>query len=555
MPNPQPRNLIFWGAGATAELGIRTTAEQAAFVRKLVGVGEATLERRVADALLNRVNDTSQWRAALYDLLAILGDAKKCFTRIDHIDDCALDAMRRNWSLNPDEDDDRLRDRIVGLRLFYDWPALKEIVKICPANGTDAFRLNDLFNIIDMHLNFGVRSTILDSDGKSIFLDSRRLVGARKSLNLILIALFHIDYQACLASPNNLLRQYYEFAVQIGRRMQQEALRLADEGCQLDVPEFYQGDLGFVSLNYDPIGLWVQFIANRHLNQNCQPPHIGSPAVPLHIYHDFGHLIPARGIKREAAEHPWYPLNEAAAQRLNEARYTSGYRVRLTKFLFPHGCLCWRECPDCGKLSAYHGHTWDLYARDLFPPPPLRAFDSSCPPWIEGEERERRESGMVDARACLHCETMTYAHHTQIVPQSSFKSRPPSFIDEIQRELHATTMRAEHILLMGYSLPPDDVEYRAFFAVRRQRKGDVRCTIVNKDNDNPGWYSPNRLDIVMSSNNENVKATIKAAKDIFGKENVRFYGGGIPDVFTDETRRVTDRKLEELLDWNSTGVG
>jgi hypothetical protein len=35
----QPTNLIFWGAGATAALGMPTTQQQADFVRKLVASG------------------------------------------------------------------------------------------------------------------------------------------------------------------------------------------------------------------------------------------------------------------------------------------------------------------------------------------------------------------------------------------------------------------------------------------------------------------------------------------------------------------------------------
>jgi hypothetical protein len=82
--------------------------------------------------------------------------------------------------------------------------------------------------------------------------------------------------------------------------------------------------------------------------------------------------------------------------------------------------------------------------------------------------------------------------------QSSFKSRPPSFIEEIQRDLRATTMQANHIILMGYSLPQDDVTYRAFFSASCQRhKGpseqQVRCTVVGKESDHPGWYGPAEL--------------------------------------------------------------
>jgi hypothetical protein len=43
---------------------------------------------------------------------------------------------------------------------------------------------------------------------------------------------------------------------------------------------------------------------------------------------------------------------------------------------------------------------------------------------------------------------------------------------------------------------------------------------------------------------------VKAAVDLFGNENVRFYGGGIPDVFLDSDGRATDAALKRLLTWN-----
>jgi hypothetical protein len=507
-------------------------------------------------------NGTEPWYHALRDLITILGDSDDDYVYIDHIGDEQLEAMGRNWSVDRNEKEE-LRHRIIELRLFYDWPALKSAVRICPASATDGFNINDLFNVLDMHipLKIGFRAPAeRGGDQPSLrseerFYDARRLVGARNALLMILAALFHIDYQVCLATKRESLEKYRDFAIELGRRALRHGLNLAADACRLDAPEFYQGDVGFVSLNYDPIGLWIQFIANRELNRSGAVPHIGTPAEPLHLYHDFGHLIPARRIEREEASRPWYPLNEAAAQRLNEQEYPSGYRVRLTKFLFPHGCLCWRECPDCGKLSAYHGHQWELYASGLFPPPPLRAFDTSaCPSWIRGEERKERERGRVDVRACLHCETLTYAHHTQVVMQSSFKSQPPSFIEEIQRELQATAMGASHIIFMGYSLPPDDVRYRAFFSARRLR-GErqvggqpVRCTVVDKNQSNPDWYGPAAL----KSLDYLTLPVIEAARDIFGEKNIRFYGGGIPNVFLDGGGQATADKLEQLLDWYST---
>jgi hypothetical protein len=371
---------------------------------------------------------------------------------------------------------------------------------------------------------------------------------------MVLIALFYIDYQVCIHTKRAQLLAYYDFAMLVGRRMQRQGLDITRQypadAPEFDKPQFYKGDVGFVSLNYDPIALWVQFVANRDLNRSAYVPHVGSPAVPLQIYHDFGHMIPARRIGRGEADWPWYPMNEAAVQRLNE-QPVSDSRVRQTKFLFPHGCLCWRECPDCGKLSSYHGDEWDRYPASLFPPPPLLAFDRTmCPDRITGREREQREKGMIDARTCLHCGTLTYAHHTQVVMQSSLKSQPPSFIAEIQRDLRATAMRANHIIFMGYSLPPDDVTYRAFFSASRQRgnpQGDatVRCTVVGKEDDHPDWYGPTELKARTFPDGH----AVKAAGDIFNPDNVRFYGGGIPDVFLDGGK-ATDARLERLLNWS-----
>jgi len=331
--------------------------------------------------------------------------------------------------------------------------------------------------------------------------------------------------------------------------MQQTGLDLARPG-KLDQPEFYQGDVGFVSLNYDPILLWLQFNAHRELNESA--PQIRSSAIPLHLFHDFGHLIPARRIAKPEPDWPWYPMNEAAVQRLNE-QHASDSRVRLTKFLFPHGSLCWRECPDCGKLSAYHGDKWGLDSHGLFPPPPLRAFDTTeLPGWIKGEERNQREKGKVDARQCLHCSTLTYAHHTQAVMQSSFKPRPPSFIEEIDRDLRAITMQANHIIFMGYSLPPDDVTYRAFLSARTQRDGKsgnqrVRCSVVDWAPKYSGWYGPKELQAIIKTFPED--RGVRSACDIFGEDNVRFYGGGVPNVFL-ESDQVTKEALERLLTWS-----
>ena len=119
--------------------------------------------------------------------------------------------------------------------------------------------------------------------------------------------------------------------------------------------------------------------------------------------------------------------------------------------------------------------------------------------------------------------------------------------------MRVATQAANHIIFMGYSLPPDDVSYRAFFAARRQRPEHavkLRCSVVvGKDWGNL-WHSPEEIDRLLldMANNEAPRTTLEATRDIFGKENVRFFGGGIPPVFCDGNR-VSLHRFQQLINW------
>ena len=531
------RTVAFWGAGATASLDIRTTAKQSEFVLHLA-LGDPPckpLGERVKKALGDAAAD--RWGAALSDLLAVLGDGQppKAATTVD---DCALDAMARSWV---SESSDDLHRRVLHLRTIYNWPALASIIRACPGSEVCAdkgqFKINDLLNLLDLYGGSDHGFHAGDT-----FLTPQMVGSAKSALKMLLQTMFFIDWQVCLEDKKEELDLYYEFSIALARRMQRQGVALAGEPFELS--EFYLGDLSFVSMNWDPVGLWCQMIANRALNRSASGPHIGTPARKLQVFVDQAHFVAGRRVGKR--RHVWHSMNEAAVQRLNEIEGNPDC-IRVMKYLQPHGCICWRECPSCGKLSNYLGvDGWVLESRTLIPPPPLRAFDPDLKlenAWNIKEGKTWKE-GEVDARACVHCQTTTYAHNTSILMQSNFKARPPSFIEEIQREMRVIVKKAEHVVLLGYSLPPDDVEYRAFLAAQRQGNDRVKCTIVDKQGDYE-WVWPAEL----GKNRDLQKCTaVGAAQDIFGRENVRFYGGGIPKVFC-ERGEVTDRAVERLFNW------
>ena len=537
--------VIFWGAGATASLEVQTTRDQTKTLYQLAAQKDSkSLDQRICEALGKKA---VPWTSALCDLFTILGDDEESdSTRVTSGQICA---MRRNWQLGAD--DEELRQQVVHLRMLYDWPALKAVIGVCPgADEENAFNITDLFNILDMHGQSGHGFRVKKGE-----LTPQQVLGARNALKMLLLTMFYIDWQWGRMKKREQLDHHYNFAKALGRRMQRQGRELDDGAQRFDSRKFYMGDVSFVSLNYDPIALWCQFVANRDLNKNKCLPCIGSPAAKLKIFHDLGHFVASSRVELKEYDQktPWHPMNETSAQRLNDPEHNSADRIRISKFLFPHGCLWWRECPNCGKLSSHMGDSWERDSATLIPPPPLKAFVKDVKFMHRfKEEIEAWDQGEVDTRACVHCQTLTYVHHTQTVMQSNFKSPPPPFLEEIKRDLRVAVQQADHIVLMGYTLPPDDVDYRAFIAARRP-SGNVKCSVVVGTEYGSQWHDSARCECLLSKMNrgETPRTTLEAARDLFGKSNVRFYGGGIPEVFLDGGGRVTDAAVEKLLTWES----
>ncbi len=544
---------------------MRTTQEQATFLRDLApehGEIGGSVAERVGKALGDDVN--THWHDALADLLRVLGDHK---TRTGEADvpssppDEQLDAMRRNWHTG---DVDSLRHRIDQLGMLYDWPALVAAINICPGRTPTAgaepdaagFSLADLFNVLDMHEQSGHGFPVRGG----AFLEPQRVIGARNALGLLLQVVQYVDWHA-RARTHPDLERHYDFAVKLGERMQDQGIRIAaDRGAYLDGERFVIGSLTIVSLNWDAIGLWAQFVANRDLNQSPAVPHVDS-AHRLQIFHDLGHFVPGPRVnKHSRRSRVWQPMNASSARQLNDRDHGSDVRVRVSKYLFPHGSMWWRECPSCGKLSSYQGDEWTLNSATVLLPPPLRAFTGGVEfeSWLHDDpddartERDPWDRGEIDARACVHCKALTYAQHAPLVMQTNFKTPPPPFIEEIQREMRVVVQKADHIVLLGYSLPPDDVTYRAFFAARARGKGTdelVRCSVVDKVEGCEGrWLYEADIDALARRTGE-LPHGVTSARALFGTENVRFFGGGVPQAFMDGDR-VSNYAVDRLLTWD-----
>ena len=221
--------VIFWGAGATADLCMPSTQEQADFLCKLAlpsapKAKEPDLCSRVREALQVQPDDNTSehWIRALHDLLTILGDElstvcddAKDAPSVGHVTPNAIAAMRANS--RPGASDGEIRERIIDLRALYDWPALKAVIDVCPGTERDGggirIKLQDLFNILDMHGQSG--HGFQERSGR--FLTPQRVLGARAALQMLIQTQFYMAWHRRGRTHEN-LRHYYDFSVALGRR-------------------------------------------------------------------------------------------------------------------------------------------------------------------------------------------------------------------------------------------------------------------------------------------------------------------------------------------------
>lgn len=115
---------------------------------------------------------------------------------------------------------------------------------------------------------------------------------------------------------------------------------------------------------------------------------------------------------------------------------------------------------------------------------------------------------------------------SQLVMQASLKTPPPPILGELQREMRIVLQEA----LSSWATPgPRDVTYRAFLSarIRKNRKDQVRCSVVSKhDGRESRWLYPQDL-----KRKRDLPKVAITDRELFGRRNVRYFGGGIPNVF------------------------
>ncbi len=262
---------------------------------------------------------------------------------------------------------------------------------------------------------------------------------------------------------------------------------------------------------------------------------------------------------------PTLEFTESVASRENEDDHIGTPINRAGKFYFAHGSSNWRECPVCGRMTFFHGNNdWgDYKSRKLIPnfPIPLFEAENTDKKEFTQKENEWRAKLKYDSLQCMHCGSETKASDAPMIMQTMYKSTPTSFLEEIQRNVKVSLEKARHIVLLGYRLPPDDTIWQHAFAEgvrsRLETENAAFCTVVVGHKGEERWIYSDELDSYISKykdkgNGYGIDA-IENAIAIFGKNKVRAWTGGVPQVFGNCTEKdVKDLFYPDFVKWAGT---
>lgn len=536
--------LVFIGAGATAKLGMPSSNDQTTIFRDLCkkeASKEASLSKFFSEPDLQKV-------------LAFLS-----FLDSDNFYEVSDDDLKSAKVVYGEQTDGLLKRRILELRTEYDWNAAKKIIKICPHDETDDNLIRDVYSIIDGKL-LSHQSLKVSIEKSEEILSESRLQGARNFLTLFINMLFASAWNKIAdGDKSEEFNQYKKFINSFDRLMQKEA-RDFYRRYSVESRDFYLFTASFVSFNFEMVFPWL--FMNSHYELNHQKSYMKDR--PLKLWLDFGCEHRGRKTNLDGEIISTLEFTEAVASRENEDEHIGSELNRCGKFYFAHGSSNWRECPVCGRMTFYFGYSrnkWSYKSKELTSPFPIPLFGMDKINSLTAKEKEWRKQLRFDSLQCMHCGAETVASDAPMIMQTMYKSTPTSFLEEIQRNVKVSLEKARHIVLLGYSLPVDDTIWQHAFAEgvrsRAETGNDAFCSVVVGYKGESHWLYKDELELYINSHKNSDDGygidAIENAIAIFGKEKVRAWTGGIPQVFGECTEMdVKELFYPDFVEWKNT---
>ena len=580
----ETKTVVFWGAGATASLKMATTQDQNGVFWAL---SRKRLTQSYQDCLRPHKDVFGECFDDVCDLLFLLDDDSTVADgeyesgyRMSGFSESQVEVLQKHAhdlggdSENQDRLNGKIRNRIIMMRLRYDWSAAMRILRLQRHNEADDGQPSETFtqciyNLIDANISAGTGIHVFDDRGAvlSNFLDVVRLKAAKAALVMFINLMFATAWAR--ERTNSKLKEYVRFGNVLAKIRAEEtieALKNRNAGSEFRT--------SFVSMNFDPLLWWI--FKNSDAQYNQHPLYVGDDVSPLYLGEDVDQVDAVRPfpppskskIKLMSPPLPEGVLPECVASFINRHGVNSNerflVRYQTVKIFFPHGSPNLKICPCCGKTTLYQGNELTIDSASLFPPFFFKRLTWACEaadalPGTSEEYSESRKwgDGELDYIQCRHCGRAIRMCDTEMVMQSGLKSQPSYLLQRISHNVDNAVMRANHIILMGYSLPPDDGAWVAELQARTTRDdgGEVFCSVIGRD-PTAGfhWMYKGELEGVVkcqkSKGGEYHYSAVENAWKVFGKDRVRACMIGVPGIFEskESVREILYPNFDEWLE-------
>jgi hypothetical protein len=168
-----PDTVVFWGAGANAALGFKTTEKLGNFFVELC----KSYQKGHIGEIFNKITHDCSTDKSLENLFKFLDSSIK-------IEDL-------HNEIKEEFGDDCVK-RVNELRDYYDWNSLMRIMKICP--NFENMQLQDLFNIIDMHI-YEKEGFYVNDNKEEKFLPLQNIIKSRNMLVMMTNLIHSLNYR------------------------------------------------------------------------------------------------------------------------------------------------------------------------------------------------------------------------------------------------------------------------------------------------------------------------------------------------------------------------
>lgn len=223
----------------------------------------------------------------------------------------------------------------------------------------------------------------------------------------------------------------------------------------------------------------------------------------LKVFNDFYSYLNSKDVK-DGENKDWFPYNQTVAFHINDKEHQCGKRVFLFPTFLPHGQTHWLHCSACGKLTMYIDREFRKYSTDF----------------IMGDNKNYK---------CAHCGKELGLKDSAMLLQTNYKVKAP-YILEIQNSMRIALKSAQNYIFIGYSLPPDDNEYKTMFneanGKYNEKPSNKKVYLVLYEDGACNKFIPvKELSIDKCSS---AAHTIRRYTDIFGEDNVMVNLAGFP---------------------------